>query len=118
MADLVRVALPAIEDDDLATFGAALTEIQRINGEWFAPAQGGTFAPGPSEHLVRCMTGWGVPGVGQSSWGPAVYGIVDGEDAAAELAVRVRGELGETGIVLEGPFRRTGARVWRGSEER
>jgi beta-ribofuranosylaminobenzene 5'-phosphate synthase len=115
---LVRDALlPAIEEDDLAAFGAALTEIQQINGRWFASAQGGTFAPGASEHLVRCMMGWGIPGVGQSSWGPAVYGIVDGEDAAAELAVRLRGELGDTGVVHEGPFRRTGARVWRDSEQ-
>ena len=41
-------------------------------------AQGGTFAPGPSADLVRCMREWGVPGVGQSSWGPAVYGILEG----------------------------------------
>jgi beta-ribofuranosylaminobenzene 5'-phosphate synthase len=115
VAHLVRTALvPAVENADLATFGAALTEIQRINGEWFAPAQGGIYAPGPSERLVRCMAGWGVPGVGQSSWGPAVYGIVDGEDAALALAARVRMELGARGAVYEGAFRTSGARSWRG----
>ena len=32
---------------DLAGFGSALSEIQRITGAWFAPRQGGVFAPGP-----------------------------------------------------------------------
>jgi len=27
---------------------------------------------------------------------------------------RLRGELGDSGVVYEGSFRRTGARVWRG----
>ena len=114
VAHLVKmVLLPSIAEGDLAAFGAALTEIQHINGRWFAPAQGGIFAPGPSEHLARCMSDWGAPGVGQSSWGPAVYGIVDERDAAA-LAARVRAALGTDGAVYEGPFRTSGARVWRG----
>ena len=62
------------------------------------------------------MAEWGAPGVGQSSWGPAVYGIVDGEDAGRRLAERVRTALDRSGVggaVYEGPFRTTGARVWR-----
>jgi beta-ribofuranosylaminobenzene 5'-phosphate synthase len=117
VAHLVLMALlPALAEADLATFGAALSAIQAITGRWFAPAQGGTFAPGPSEELVRRMAEWGASGVGQSSWGPAVYGIVDGEDAGLRLAERVRAlstTLGAAGAVYEGPFRTDGARVWR-----
>ena len=106
--------LPAVADGDLATFGAALSAIQAITGRWFASVQGGTFAPGPSEELVRRMAEWGASGVGQSSWGPAVYGIVDGEAAGLTLAERVRGVLGAAGTVYEGPFparaRASGAR--------
>jgi predicted sugar kinase len=51
--------------------------------------------------------------VGQSSWGPAVYGIVDGEAAGRALAARVRADLGGQGTVYEGAFRTEGARVWR-----
>jgi beta-ribofuranosylaminobenzene 5'-phosphate synthase len=110
---LLMALLPAVADADLATFGAALSAIQAITGRWFAPVQGGTFARGPSEELVRRMAEWGAPGVGQSSWGPAVYGIVDGEIAALRLAERVRVALGPAGTVYEGPFRANGARVWR-----
>jgi beta-RFAP synthase len=113
VAHLVLMALlPALADADLARFGPALSEIQFITGRWFAPAQGGTFTPGPTEELVRRMTEWGAAGVGQSSWGPTVYGIVDGEEAAVRLAGRLRAELGSSGTVYEGPFRAGGARVW------
>lgn len=117
VAHLVLMSLlPALVEADLKAFGAALSAIQALTGRWFAPIQGGTFAPGPTGELVRRMTEWGASGVGQSSWGPAVYGIVDGEEAGHQLAERVRRLLatgGSNGAVFEGPFRRTGARVWR-----
>jgi predicted sugar kinase len=59
------------------------------------------------------MRQWGAFGVGQSSWGPTVYGVVTGDDAAVRLATRVREWLDDGGTVYEGPFRATGARVWR-----
>jgi beta-RFAP synthase len=108
--------LPALREGDLATFGAALTEIQATTGRWFAAVQGGTFAPGASDALVRRMSEWGAAGVGQSSWGPAVYGIVDGDEAAAALAGKVLAALGSDGSVYEGPFRSEGARVWHADE--
>jgi beta-ribofuranosylaminobenzene 5'-phosphate synthase len=119
VAYLVLMALlPALVEADIESFGAALSEIQERTGRWFAAAQGGTFAPGASETLVRRMAESGACGVGQSSWGPAVYGIVDGEDAGARLAEQVRGTLGPGGHVYEGPFRSDGARIWRAQIER
>src|SRR5436189_155073 len=56
VAHLVLMALlPALADADLATFGGALTAIQEITGRWFAPVQGGVFAPGPGAELIRRM---------------------------------------------------------------
>src|SRR5262249_3398694 len=117
VARLVLMALlPALADGDLNTFGRALTEIQLTTGRWFAEVQGGVYAPGASEELVHRLTEWGAAGVGQSSWGPAVYGIVDGDDAGRRLAERARealDRLGTTGCIHCGPFRNDGARVWR-----
>ncbi|HJZ75590.1 MAG TPA: beta-ribofuranosylaminobenzene 5'-phosphate synthase family protein [Vicinamibacterales bacterium] len=116
IAHLVLMALlPALADGDLATFGRSLTAIQQVTGQWFAPVQGGAFARGPSEELVRHMVEWGASGVGQSSWGPAVYGVVDGDDAGTRLADCVRTALDRCGggNVYEGAFRTEGARVWR-----
>jgi len=105
--------LPALAEADLAGFGAALGEVQRITGGWFAPAQGGVFAPGETGELVERLRAWGAVGVGQSSWGPAVYGIVGDPGASRALAQRVRDAVGTGGLVYEGGFSVGGARVWR-----
>jgi beta-RFAP synthase len=118
--DVERVAhlvvmgmLPAVAEGDIASFGSALNAVQTITGRWFASVQGGTFMPGVSEDLVRRMSEWGAAGVGQSSWGPTVYAIVDGEDAGRQLAARVRDAIGSRGAIYEGPFRTEGACVSR-----
>jgi beta-RFAP synthase len=105
--------LPALVEADLGGFGAALTEIQRITGAWFAPEQGGVFAPGPSETLVRRMAEWGAAGVGQSSWGPAVYGLTGDQEEARDIAAQAAALVGPGGRVFEGGFAAAGARVWR-----
>ena len=110
---VLMTLLPSLVEADLSTFGAALSEIQEITGRWFAPIQGGAFARGVSEALVRRMAEWGACGVGQSSWGPAVYGIVDGEECAHQLQARVRDAMRDDGDVYAGPFQSSGARVWR-----
>ncbi len=103
--------LPALADDDLSAFGSALSEIQRLTGGWFAAAQGGSFAAGPTGALVERLSEFGAVGVGQSSWGPTVYGLVPHADAARDLAQRVRAWLGGSGVVLETGFAQRGARV-------
>jgi len=105
--------LPAIAETDLPRFGAALTEIQEITGGWFAEAQGGVFAPGASASLVRQLKEWGACGVGQSSWGPAVYGIVADAETASTLVAQAQQAVGTGGVVYEGGFSATGARVTR-----
>jgi len=60
------------------------------------------------------MAAWGAAGVGQSSWGPAAYGLVETEQAAQELAHRVRQTMATDGVVFEGGFAAQGARVWEG----
>ncbi|HEY3011401.1 MAG TPA: beta-ribofuranosylaminobenzene 5'-phosphate synthase family protein [Gemmatimonadales bacterium] len=104
--------LPALVEEDLPSFGDALSAVQRITGAWFAAQQGGTFAPGPTEQLVADMARWGAAGVGQSSWGPAAYGLVESESAAGALARRVERVLGSRGQVFQGGFAAQGARVW------
>lgn len=118
VAHLVLMALlPALADGNLEAFGRALSQVQDITGRWFAAAQGGAYAHGLCADLVRHMREWGACGVGQSSWGPTVYGILPGEAEGLALADRVRALLGDRGRVHAGPFPRQGARVWRGGGE-
>jgi len=89
MAQIVLTALlPALVERDLGEFGAALTELQRLVGDTFAPVQGGTFHPRAAP-LVDGMLRLGAAGAGQSSWGPAVYGIVGSDAQGREIADRL-----------------------------
>ena len=78
--------LPAIPERDIESFGSALTEIQRIVGDSFAPAQGGRYSSSPAAQCIEFMLREGVYGAGQSSWGPTVYGVVKSGEARAVQA--------------------------------
>ncbi len=105
--------LPALVDADLPAFGAALSMIQRITGGWFAAAQGDNFASPIGRAVIERMAECGAAGVGQSSWGPAVYGIVDGDVEADRLAACAREILPDSSVVLHGEFAAAGATVTR-----
>jgi beta-RFAP synthase len=99
IAQLVLTSLlPALVERDLEEFGDALTRVQQLVGDAFAPVQGGRFHPraGP---LVEALLRAGAAGAGQSSWGPAVYGLVGSEAAGRELARRMEDVVGGEGSV-------------------
>ncbi len=103
--------LPALVEEDLADFGAALAEAQHVTGNWFAATQGGPFAPGPTAQLIARFRDGGAAGVGQSSWGPAVYGLAGSDEAADRLAGIAREQVGAAGLVVAGAFENRGALV-------
>jgi beta-RFAP synthase len=84
--------LPALAEQDLAEFGAALTQIQRLVGEQFAPVQGGRYHPRAAE-AVQALLDLGAAGAGQSSWGPAAFGLAGSEAGADALARGVEERL-------------------------
>ena len=71
--------IPAIEEHDLGDFGRALTELQRIVGRSFSPAQGGLYSNPQAEQTVKVLNEVGLVGVGQSSWGPTLYGFTSAD---------------------------------------
>ena len=113
IAHLVLTSLlPALVERDLQEFGGALTRVQRLVGDAFAPVQGGRFHPRAGA-LVEALLRGGAAGAGQSSWGPAVYGIVGSEAAGRELARRMEDVVGGEGSVEVATFDNRGARVER-----
>lgn len=90
--------LPAVRERDIEQFGAALAEIQAVVGECFAPAQGGRYARPEGEHLAAHLRAQGLHGVGQSSWGPTLYGFSrEPAEQRAAILERLRDRLGESG---------------------
>jgi beta-ribofuranosylaminobenzene 5'-phosphate synthase len=96
----------------LEEFGDALTRIQQLVGDAFADVQGGRFHPRAGA-LVEALLRDGAAGAGQSSWGPAVYGIVDSEAAGRELAERMVAAVGDEGRIELVTFDNRGGRVER-----
>lgn len=97
---LVMKMLPALAEGDIVPFGEALTEIQRLVGDSFAPVQGGRYANSISARLIDHLLEHGALAAGQSSWGPTVYGLVEGEAAASALEERVRRFPGERAMTV------------------
>jgi len=89
--------LPSLVDRDIESFGAALTQIQVVIGDFFADVQGGTFSSSAASGAIDFMKAHGAYGVGQSSWGPAVYGLVQGETEAKKLQSAVESFLQNNG---------------------
>jgi beta-RFAP synthase len=87
--------LPAVAERNLERFGAELEELQAHVGHSFAPAQGGIYARPEFETIARLMRREQLVGVGQSSWGPTLYGFSDGAiEMRTRVAEHVRAELG------------------------
>lgn len=80
--------LPAIFEGDLDAFGEALYDFNRRVGAMFQQAQGGIYAHARLEQIVRCLRELGIKGVGQSSWGPAIFAVVPA-DQTSDLMQRI-----------------------------
>ena len=94
------------------TFGDAIFRFGRLAGECFAAVQNGPFASEEIERLVNSIREFGVPGAGQSSWGPTVFAVTDGDQQARQLVDWVRGRSAgaEYEIVIARPNNR-GAQI-------
>ncbi|WP_135806778.1 beta-ribofuranosylaminobenzene 5'-phosphate synthase family protein [Halorussus marinus] len=108
-----RRVLPAIAEGDRAAFGAAVAEVGRLNGAWYADEQGGVYRPPVGEVVARLDESPAIAGAGQSSWGPAVYGVTarDRSEPAREVAREALAAAGVDGEVLVAEPRNRGARI-------
>ena len=68
--------LPSLSAEDIEGFGSALTEIDKKTGMYFEKAQGGVYRDRNAPNIIEYMLQSGAYGAGQSSWGPALYGLV------------------------------------------
>ncbi|MCO8253054.1 GHMP kinase [Haladaptatus sp. AB618] len=94
---LVRRTLPSIAEDDPERFGCSVAEIGLRNGAWYADEQGGVYRPPVGELVTEMETSPAVFGAGQSSWGPAVYGVTT-RQLADEAVDAARTALDSTAV--------------------
>ena len=110
---IIHRVLPAIADGDADAFGAAIADVGRLNGAWYADAQGGVYRPPVGTIVEELSSDPAVAGAGQSSWGPATYAITTEErvSEAIDAAQRALAEAGVGGTVAVTQGRNRGANV-------
>ena len=90
---LMRV-LAGAASNDFEAFAAGLSRVQRLVGQHFAPAQGGSVYASPAvERLCEWIAEHRAAGVGQSSWGPTGFAVLpsQAEAESVERAARAAG---------------------------
>lgn len=77
--------LPALVERDIDQFGSAITDIQALIGDHFAPAQGGRYTSPVVAACLQQAQRLGHKGIAQSSWGPTGCVFVSSEQEAQKL---------------------------------
>ena len=86
--------LPALIEKDIEAFGYAISEVDKKTGEYYKDT---TPQDGACAAIMERMLGAGAQGAGQSSWGPAVYGLAE-KESATKLEAAVNDYMREKGI--------------------
>ena len=104
--------IPALVQEDFAQFAESIYRYGRLAGSCFAERQGGPYNGQRLTGIVERIRALGVPGVGQSSWGPTIFALLPSEPSARCLVAQLEDELadGETRIWIAAANNR-GARV-------
>jgi len=83
-------ALPALAEHDLASFGAAIQELQAYTGDYFAPAQGGRYTSPRVADVLKWLSRRDIACYGQSSWGPTGFAVVASQNEAKNLMQKLQ----------------------------
>ncbi|BCX89556.1 beta-ribofuranosylaminobenzene 5'-phosphate synthase [Methylomarinovum tepidoasis] len=110
---LLMQGLPALAEADFDAFSETLGWIQRANGDYFAPAQGGRYTSRRVAEALKCLEAQGWRGLGQSSWGPTGFCLFPDPESAAFEARKLAASLGDCGLRFEVVASRNHGADWR-----
>jgi beta-RFAP synthase len=90
--------LPGILEEDIQVFGSAMTKMDSIFGDYWVKVQGGRYGHPSIYKGVNFLLENGAYGAGQSSWGPAFYGLAHDQNHAEKLSANLEVYFEEEGI--------------------
>jgi beta-RFAP synthase len=82
---LMMQGLPAVAEQDISRFGEVISILQQSVGDHFAPVQGGIFASKEVDQAMQWLKAQGAMAIGQTSWGPTGFCVVDDKIVAESL---------------------------------
>lgn len=82
--------LPGLAEADFAPVSEAIGEIQDRLGDYFAGAQNGRYSSPAVGKALAWLRAQGIAGLGQTSWGPTGFALLDSEAQACRLAAALR----------------------------
>ena len=83
-------ALPALVERDFSGFSRAITALQEAVGDHFVSVQGGRYSNSRVGEVLSWLSGQGIRGYGQSSWGPTGFAFCESEEEAARMIEKTR----------------------------
>ncbi|PQO37820.1 hypothetical protein DTL21_07700 [Bremerella cremea] len=98
---VVQAMIPALEAADIERFGEAVYQYGALAGDCYSALQGGRYANPACTEVVQRMRSFGIAGVGQSSWGPTIFGLCDNVAEAEALSAGLRERYSEHEMTLE-----------------
>lgn len=87
---IIDQMLPALQCADLLAFGAQMQALQAYNGDYFSSIQGGRYASHEVAEVLSWLQNNGVACVGQSSWGPTGFAILENQQQADNLQAQAQ----------------------------
>lgn len=77
---LSQQLLPGWVTGDIELTGKAINRIGQLNGSWYSREQGGVYRPSIASLIADLQDCEQLTGIGQSSWGPTVFGLTTAEN--------------------------------------
>ena len=87
---LLMQGLPALAEGNIGQFGDVISQLQQSVGEHFAPAQGGVFTSHEVSLAMQWLAEQGAVGIGQTSWGPTGFCVIEGVELAESITEKAR----------------------------
>lgn len=105
--DVLLRLLPGIVEHDFAAVSQSLGEIQRALGDYFSAAQNGRYASPCVAEALDEIAAHGIVGIGQSSWGPTGFALLESAARAEAIlaAPRTKAAMGLRFRVVAGANR-------------
>lgn len=98
---LLDQVLPSLENREITDFGRGISIIQKRVGDFFSSVQGGRFMSPHVAAILDYAEQNNAAGIGQSSWGPTGFIIVDNETSAFNMKSKIQKRITGTDVRLQ-----------------